>query len=197
MKTRLFLATIAASSVPVVAYASEGGESGGILDSPIIPLMSEFIPMLIAFLIVLFILNKFAWPMIIGALDARAEKVEGSLTRAEEAKIEAEDILVEYKEKLAEAHKEAAGIVEQSRKAGEAAREEIIARANDDAAAIIARATAATEAEKRAAAAELESKVAEFAVAIAGKLIADKLSADADAKLIDGYLSEMGSFNDN
>lgn len=197
MKTRFILATTAASLMPAVAFASEGGESGGILDSPIIPLMGEFIPMLIAFLIVLFVLNKFAWPMIIGALDARGEKIEGSLTRAEEAKIEAENILVEYKEKLAEAHKEAASIVEQSRKAGDAAREEIIARANDDAAAIIARANAATEAEKRAAAAELESKVAEFAVAIAGKLINEKLSADADAKLIDGYLSEMGSFNDN
>lgn len=197
MKTRLFFATIAASCMPAVAFASEGGESGGILDSPIIPLMGEFIPMVIAFLVVLFVLNKFAWPMIIGTLDARGEKIEGSLTRAEEAKIEAENILVEYKEKLADAHKEAASIVEQSRKAGEAAREEIIAKAHEDASSIIARATAATEAEKRAAAAELEGQVAEFAVAIAGKLIAEKLSAEADAKLIDGYLSEMGSFNDN
>lgn len=197
MKTRLTLASFAVAFMPALAYAAEGGESGGILDSPIIPLMGEFIPMVIAFLIVLFILNKFAWPMIIGALDAREEKIVGSLSRAEEAKIEAEGILVEYKEKLAEAHKEAASIVDQSRKAGEAAREEIVARANEEASAIIARAHASTEAEKRAAAAELESKVAEFAVAIAGKLIGEKLDSDADSKLIDGYLSEMGSFNDN
>lgn len=197
MKTRISIATFAALVAPTVAFAAQGGEaSGGIMDSPIIPLMGEFIPMLLAFTALLVVLGKFAWPMIIGALDERSAKIESSLQSAEDAKLEAENILEEYKGKLAEAHKEAASIVDASRAAGEKAREEIVARANEEAAAITARATASAEAEKRAASAELEEKVAEFAVAIAGKLIGDKLDQDADAKLIDGYLSEMGSFND-
>ena len=197
MKKRFAFATMLALSMPAVAMASEGSSSGGIMDSPIIPSLGEFIPMLIAFLILMFVLNKFAWPMIIRTLDERAENIEGSLKKAEQAKIDAENVLAEYKAKLADAHKEAAQIVEASRKAGEAARQDVIAKANEDAAAIAARAQAAIETEKRAASAELEAKVADFSVEIAGKLIGEKLSADADAKLIDQYLSEMGSFNDN
>lgn len=198
MKTRFALATLATFAVPAVAMASEGGESsGGIVNSPVVPVLGEFIPMLLAFLIVLFILNKFAWPMILRTLDKRAEDIESSLKGAEDAKIEAENLLAEYKAKLAEAHKEAAQIVEAGRKAGEAARADVIAKANEDAEAIAKRAHSAADAEKRAAAAELEAKVADFSVEIAGKLIGEKLSAEKDAELIDRYLSQMGSFNDN
>jgi len=200
MKTRFALATLVAFATPAVAMAAESGSgkaSGGIMDSPIIPNLGEFAVMLVAFLVLMFVLNKFAWPMIIKALDDRADNIEGSLKKAEEAKFEAENILVEYKAKLTDAHKEAASIVEAGRKAGEVARESVIAKANEDAAAITARAQAAIEAERRSAGAELEAKVAEFSVAIAGKLIGEKLSANQDAQLIDRYLSEMGSFNDN
>lgn len=196
MKIRFTLATVAAFAAPTVAMASEGS-GGGLVSSPVVPVLGEFIPMLLAFLIVMFILNKFAWPMILGALDKRAEDIEGSMKKAETAKIEAENVLAEYKAKLADAHKEAASIVEAGRKAGEAARADVIAKANEDAEAITKRAHSAADAEKRAAAAELEAKVADFSVEIAGKLIGEKLSADTDAKLIDQYLSQMGSFNDN
>lgn len=195
MKKRLTLLTLFAVSIPSVAFASEEGSSS-IMSSPIIPALGEFIPMVLGAAIMIFALNKFAWPMIIKTLDERGEKIEGSLKSAEEAKIEAEEILVEYKGRLAEAHREAASIVDAGRKAGEVAREDILAKANEEAAAVVARAQAATEAEKRAASAELEAKVAEFAVAIAGKLIGDKLTAEGDAQLIDQYLSQMGSFND-
>ena len=196
MKIRFTLATVAAFAAPTVAMAAEGS-GGSLVSSPVVPVLGEFIPMLLAFLIVMFILNKFAWPMILGALDKRAEDIEGSLKKAETAKFEAENVLAEYKAKLAEAHKEAASIVEAGRKAGEVARAEVIAKANEDAEAIAKRAHSAADTEKRAAAAELEAKVADFSVEIAGKLIGEKLSADADAKLIDQYLSQMGSFNDN
>lgn len=196
MKKRLTLLTLFAVSIPTVAFAAEEGSSS-IMNSPIIPALGEFIPMVLGASVMIFALNKFAWPMIIKTLDERGAKIEGSLKSAEEAKIEAEEILVEYKVRLAEAHRDAAQIVDAGRKAGEVAREDIVAKANEEAAAVVARAQAATEAEKRAASAELEAKVAEFAVAIAGKLIGDKLTAEGDAQLIDQYLSQMGSFNDN
>lgn len=204
MKIRFITAVSIATLTPALAFASEGaaaeapkGALEAILASPIIPPLGEFIPMVIAFLALLFLLGKFAWPTIIGSLDARAEKIEGSVKLAEEAKLEAENILAQYQGKLAEARKEAGEIVEAGRKAGEAARAEIISKANDEAAGILERAQASIETEKRTARAALEAQVAEFSVAIAGKLIGEKLSAEADAKLIDKYLAEMGSFNDN
>ena len=204
MKTRFFMALAALSMTPALAYASEAeaetvaAEGGSSLaSSPIVPVLGEFIPMLIAFLVLLFVLNKFAWPVITKALDSRAENIEGSLKKAEEAKFEAEALVKKYEEQLAGSRKEAAEVLEAARKAGEAARADIVAKANVEAAAIIERAHAATDAEKRAATAELEAKVGEFAVAIAAKLIGEKIAPENDAKLIDRYLAEMGSFNDN
>jgi len=53
------------------------------------------------------------------------------------------------------------------------------------------------EGEKKAAIAELQGEVASLSVAIAGKLIGEKLSADDDAKLIERYVAEVGGLNDN
>ena len=207
MKIRFSIALLGVLAIPAVAVASEGAEAtaetvaaspaDAILNSPIMPNIGEFIPMLIAFVILAFVMSKFVWPVIIKTLDARAENIEGSLRKAEEAKVEAEGLVTQYEAKLAEARKEAGEILDGARKAGEAARADIVAKANVEAAAIIERAHAATESEKRAAAAELEGKVGEFAVAIASKLIGESISPEADAKLIDRYLAEMGSFNDN
>lgn len=207
MKIRFSIALLGMLAVPAVAVASEGAEAtaetvaaspaDAILNSPIMPNIGEFVPMLIAFVILAFVMNKFVWPVIIKTLDARAENIEGSLRKAEEAKIEAEGLIAKYEAQLSDARKEAAEILDAARKAGEAARADIVAKANVEAAAIIERAHAATEAEKRAASAELEAKVGEFAVAIAAKLIGEKIGPENDAKLIDRYLTEMGSFNDN
>jgi len=55
----------------------------------------------------------------------------------------------------------------------------------------------AMEAEKKAAIADLQAQVAELSVAVAGKIIGEKLSADEHARLIEQYMSEVGGLNDN
>jgi F-type H+-transporting ATPase subunit b len=198
-KKALMSATLLAClALPSVAFAAEAsGGSSSILDSPIVPPLGEFIPMLIAFLLVVVVLGKFGWPMIIKMLDSRAATIENSLKTAEETKLESESILAEYKVKLAEAHKEAAAIIEEARKQGESARAEIIVRANNEAAAIIDHAHTAVEAERKSVEAQLRTQTADIAVAIAGKIISEKLTAQQNAGLIDNFFAEIGSFNDN
>ena len=101
-------AAIAASAValaaPSLALAEENSDLGiGIL----IPNLSEFIPALIAFLVIWVVLAKFAWPMIVGMLDKRQETIKNNLDEAEAAKIEAQRSLEEYKKQLAKARREA------------------------------------------------------------------------------------------
>jgi len=184
--------------LPSVAFAA--GTSGGstsIIDSPIIPELGEFIPMLIAFLVVVILLGKFGWPVIIKMLDSRAETIENSLKTAEETKQESMNILEEYKGKLAEAHKEAAEIIEAARRQGEESRTEILERANNEADAIIEHAHTAVEAERKSVEGQLRTQTADVAIAIAGKIISANLSDHKNAELIDKYFAEMGSFNDN
>ena len=187
------------------AYAAEGAAEGGehaaeglaaTLGS-VYPNPAMIWPTWLAFIILFVLLWKFAFPAIVGMLDKRTEAIRESLERAEETKVEAERLLDEYKQQMAEARGEAAKVIDQGRKVAESMKEEIIAKANEEAAALVAKAREAMEADKKAALAELQASVADLSVAVAGKIIGEKLSTSDHAALIDKALSEVGGLNDN
>ena len=191
-------AAIAAGAValaaPSLALAEENSDLGiGIL----IPNMSEFIPALIAFLVIWVVLAKFAWPMIVGMLDKRQETIKNNLDEAEAAKIEAQRSLEEYNKQLAEARREAAGIVDEARRAGEQVKADITAQAQAQADEMIAKAKKSIEKEKQAAIADLQSSVADLSVAVAGRFIGEGLSDADQRKLIEKYVAEAGALDAN
>ncbi len=163
----------------------------------LIPKMSELIPAAVSFLIILLIAMKFVWPPITNMLDERAVNIRESLERAEAAKVEAERLLEEYRNTMAEARKEAGTILQQAKQAAETTRSEASAKAQVEYDALLVKAREAIEGEKRAAIAELQQSVADLSVAVAGKLIGAELSKDDHLKVIEKYVSEAGSLNAN
>lgn len=163
----------------------------------LIPKMSELIPATVSFLIILLIAMKFVWPPITNMLDERAVNIRESLERAEAAKVEAERLLEEYRNTMAEARKEAGTILQQAKQAAETTRSEASAKAQVEYDALLVKAREAIEGEKRAAIAELQQSVADLSVAVAGKLIGAELSKDDHLKVIEKYVSEAGSLNAN
>ena len=163
----------------------------------LIPKMTELIPALISFLIILFVASKFVWPPITAMLDERAVTIRESLERAEAAKVEAERLLEEYKHTMAEARKEAGTILQQAKQSAESTRSEAQARALAEADELIAKAREAIEGEKRAAIADLQKSVADLSIAVAGRLIAGELTRDDQLKVIEKYVAEAGSLNAN
>ena len=183
-----------ALAAPSLALAEENSDLGiGIL----IPNLSEFIPALIAFLVIWVVLAKFAWPMIVGMLDKRQETIKNNLEEAEAAKIEAQRSLEEYKKQLADARREAAGIVDEARRAGEQVKADITAQAQAQADEMIAKAKKSIEKEKLAALADLQSSVADLSVAVAGRFIGEGLSDADQRKLIEKYVAEAGALDAN
>lgn len=183
-----------ALAAPSLALAEENSDLGiGIL----IPNLSEFIPVLIAFLVIWVVLAKFAWPMIVGMLDKRQETIKNNLDEAEAAKIEAQRSLEEYKKQLADARREAAGIVDEARRAGEQVKADITAQAQAQADEMIAKAKKSIEKEKLAAIADLQSSVADLSVAVAGRFIGEGLSDADQRKLIEKYVAEAGALDAN
>jgi len=163
----------------------------------LIPKMTELIPATVSFLIILLIAMKFVWPPITNMLDERAVNIRESLERAEAAKVEAERLLEEYRNTMAEARKEAGTILQQAKQAAETTRSEASAKAQVEYDALLVKAREAIEGEKRAAIAELQQSVADLSVAVAGKLIGAELSKDDHLKVIEKYVSEAGSLNAN
>lgn len=163
----------------------------------IIPKLQELIPALVSFVLILIITAKFVWPPVTDMLDKRAETIRESLERAEEARIEAQRLLEEYKTQLADARKEAAAVLQQARQAAEATRTEITAKAQSEADGLIEKAKQAIEGEKQAAIAELQSSVADLSVLVAGKLIGEQLSTEDHLRVIEKYVNEAGSLDAN
>lgn len=163
----------------------------------LIPKMPEILVALISFLVLFVILGKFAFPPVTKMLDERADKIRESLEKAEETRVEAERLLEEYRVQMAEARAEAGKVIEQGRTVAENMKNEIVAKAREEAEAEKSKAIEAIKAEKLAAMAELQASVAELSVAVAGKIIGQKLSAADHAALIERSIAEVGSLNEN
>lgn len=182
-----------ACAFPTLAFASESKEGIAVL----IPDMNEFVPMLVAFIIVLIILAKFGWPVVDGIITKRESTIKEALKKSEEAQAEAERTLEEYKRQLEDAKSQAAQIVAEAKKTGEAVKADITEKAQSEAASMIEKAHAAIEADKKAAILELQSSVADLSVSVASRLVGEDLGDEEHRKIIERYVNEAGSFNAN
>ena len=200
----VFSSTFAFPALAFAADESEGlvnevGEaaeaSGGIM--AIVPDPLEFVPMLVAFIILWIILAKFGWPMFNGMLEKRENTIREALKKSEEAQIESERTLAEYKKQLADAKAQATQIVADARETGEAVKADIQAKAQAEAADMIEKAKSTIEAEKKAAIAELQASIADTSVDVAAKLIGNDLTEGEHRAIIEKYVKEAGSFNGN
>ena len=163
----------------------------------IIPGTTEMFVNIAAFAVLFVVMVKFAFPPVTKMLDERANKIRESLERAEETQVEAERLLEEYKVQMAEARAEATKVIEQGRKVAESMKVEILAKAKEEAEAEKTKAIEAIQAEKVAAMSELRGEVADLSVAVAGKILGSSLTKSDHEALIEKYLAEVGSLNEN
>ncbi|MBR5259756.1 MAG: F0F1 ATP synthase subunit B [Eggerthellaceae bacterium] len=189
-------ALVASAAFPALAFASEEGEGAAGI-AAILPNMMEFIPMLIAFIILWVVLAKLGWPVFAGMLEKRETTIREALKKSEEAQIESERVLAEYKEQLADAKTQSAQLIAEARATAEAVKADITAKAQAEAADMIAKAKVAIEAEKKQAVADLQASVADISVDVAARLIGEELTDDEHRKIIERYVNEAGSFNAN
>ncbi len=180
----------ASAAFPAYAFAEE---SSGI--EAILPHMDEFIPMLIAFILLWIILAKFGWPLFEGMLEKREDTIRTSLEKSEEARQESERLLAEYREQLEGAKAQSQQILNNAKLSGDALEKEITAKAQAEAEAMIEKARVAIEAEKQAALRELQASVADTSIAVATRLIGEDFSDDDHRRLIERYVKEAGSLN--
>ena len=180
----------ASAAFPECAFADEGAGINAIL-----PQMEEFIPMLVAFIILWIVLAKFGWPLFEGMLNKREETIKNSLEKSEEARQESERLLAEYREQLEGAKTQAQQILNNAKLTGDALEKEITAKAQAEADAIVDKARAQIEQEKENAIKELQATMADTSIAVASRLIGEDFSDDEHRKLIERYVKEAGSLN--
>ena len=174
----------------LVFAQAEGGEeeSSSFLVSPDIGLM---IWTLVVFGLSMFVLWKVAFPRIAEALDKRQRAIEDSIDAADRTRREADELLAEYRDRLAEARGQADDIVARARKTGEAAESEILATARAKREEMMEQTRRDIQAETRRAIQEIRTEVADLTVLAAEKVTRKSLT-DADQKrLVEDALSEL------
>jgi F-type H+-transporting ATPase subunit b len=173
----------------IIATAAEGEDEGGsFLVSPDIGLM---IWTLIVFGLSMWLLAKLAFPRIAEALDRRQRAIEESIDAAENTRKEADQILAEYRERLAEARGQADEIVARARKTGEAAETEIVAAARTKREEMMEQTRRDIEAETRRAIQEIRAEVADLTVLATEKVTRKALTDDDHKRLVEEALSEL------
>jgi F-type H+-transporting ATPase subunit b len=138
--------------------------------------------MTLAFLIVLFILGKFAWPAILKGLKEREQSIQEALDSAKEAQEQMKRLKVDNDKLLREAMEERDAILAEARKMKDKIIGDAKGKATDEATVIVESAKEKINSEKQAALREIKSTVAEFSIEIAEKILREELKDKARQK---------------
>lgn len=146
---------------------------------------------IVNFLVILYLLNRFAFKPLLARMDERATRIAKGLEDAAAATRDRELARAEREAALDEARKEAATMIARATKIAEDSRVEIVAAARVEAESVMVRATEEITAEKQRAIAELRSQVAELALEAAGRLMKAEMNAPTQRRLVEQFLAEV------
>jgi F-type H+-transporting ATPase subunit b len=144
------------------------------------------------FLIVLFVLGKFAWKPIMHALKSREESIDSALKSAQKAREEMETLKVENEKLLAEAREERNNILKEASKVAAEIKDTAKKDAEKVGEKMIEDARASINSEKEEAVKSIRNQVAELSIQITEKLLKKNLEGDKSQEgLIKEYIKDL------
>ena len=146
---------------------------------------------LVVFAISLFILTKAVFPRIGAALDQRRKAIDDSIDAAERTRVEADQLLVEYRERLREARQEAEEIVERARQAAAVNEREARSEAQARREQMMEQTRRDIEAETRRVLDEILRDVVDLTVQATELMTRKVLTGDDQRRLVEDALSEL------
>ena len=150
------------------------------------------IAQVLAFLLLVWLLSKYAWQPLMNMMEQRRMSIESSLAQAAEERQQAEQIKKEYQEEMRQARHEAQEVIARATKISEERAVEILALAREEAEKVKKSALVDIERERDRAILEVKAQVADLSVAVAEKIIRQKLDLPNQAKLIEQFIQEVG-----
>ena len=162
------------------------------MDNPLVqPDPGLFIWTIATFLVLLFLLSKFAWRPLLQALESRQEGIRKSLDDAEEAKKELEQIQQESNRIVAKARADADAIIAHSRTDAAKLQEELHGKARGEADGIVKNAERQIQQQTDRSLAQIREEAVDLSLMIASKLIQRNLSKEDNDALIDHALKQI------
>lgn len=156
------------------------------------PDLGFFVWALVSFLVVLFILKKFAWKPIIKSLNEREQNIAGAIASAEKVKAEMAQLKNENEALLAKAREERAQLLKEARETKDKIINEAKDQAKIEANKIIIDAQQAINAQKMAALTDVKNEVGKMVIEVSEKILKQELSGqDKQEAFINGLVSSI------
>jgi F-type H+-transporting ATPase subunit b len=161
--------------------------------NPILPSGTEILWGTLAFVVLVVLMWKYAFPSVQKAMQARTEKIRTNLEDAEHIRTEAQQILEDYQRQLADARNESNRIIEEARQAAEQVRQEMIRRADEEVGELRRRNTEDLRAAQERVLGQLQVQVRGLAIDLAEKVVAANLDRDRNLQLVDQFIAELNA----
>lgn len=149
------------------------------------------------FLIVLFILWKFAFGRVGGIIENRRNEIANRMRRLEADQQELKRLQAETQKRLDEIEAESQARIQAAIKEANAERQRVLEQAQKDSEQILRRAEEEIQREKEIAIMELRSKVADLVIEATGKLLDVALDEERHRKLVDDFITRLPADNPN
>ena len=147
---------------------------------------------LVIFLIVLFLLAKFAWKPILGSLKEREDSIESALRMADQAKLEMQQLKAGNEKLIAEARMERDKMMQEATQMANQLIEQAKSKATEEGSRLIMQAREAIQNEKHAALTEVKNTAAKLSIDIAERILRRELAdSGSQQQLVDSYLKDV------
>ena len=145
----------------------------------------------LTFLTLLGVLGMFGWKPIMAALDARQKGIQDNIDEARRQRDEADALLAEYREQLAEGRRRAQAMVAEGREAADTLRKELEAKAREETQTMLANARREISREREAAVEAVRRESVDVALAVASRLLSERLDTQRDRQLAMDYIDDL------
>lgn len=156
-------------------------------------ILAQFVVNILAFLLLLFILKRFAWGALLKLIDERRAKIEGEFHAIDEAKRELAAIKSQYEQQLAKIEEAARAKIQESMNEGRRLAMEIEEEARSHARATLEKAKENIDLELAKARVELKEHVVDLAIQITHKVFEKHLDEETDRRMIEGFIQEINT----
>ena len=158
-------------------------------------LLAQFVVNIMAFLLLLAILKKFAWGKLLKLIDERREKIVAEFRGIDQAKEELEKLKVEYQQHLERIEEEARGKIQQAISEGRRIEMEIEEDARAHARATLEKTKEAVVLEVAKARVELKEQVVDLAIQVSHKVLQKHLDEETDQRMIEAFIQEINALD--
>jgi F-type H+-transporting ATPase subunit b len=145
----------------------------------------------IIFLLLLVILGKVAWKPLLASLKTREQAIADSLSRAEEARADAERLIAENKQERVKAEEEIQKSLHEGRAYAEQMRRDLVEKAKGEADRMLAHARAEIERDTQHALVKLRAEVSDLAIMATSKLLDENMNEERHRNVINKMISDL------